>query len=256
MALAKVGKKYLYTSDLKGIISPGTSLGDSAIIAKKYIDFWVEQQIMARYADKELSSKEKDFDQQIENYKQTLLIQALETSYISKHLDTAISEKEINTYYKNHEAEFELKSNIIRLNFAKFHRGSPSIDKVKRLLFSPSQNKKLISSICGNEAENYFLDDKVWLLFDDIIKEIPIQNYNEAQFLQNNKTIETTDSTYHYLIVIKDFKIKDAVSPLIYEIDNIRAIILNTRRNILLDKLHAEIKKNAVENSDFEIYQK
>lgn len=252
--LAKVGSHYLDKSDIEGIVSAGTSPADSALIVKNYINFWIEQQLLASYADDELPSKEKDFDKQIENYKQTLLIQAFESYYIKKNIDTTVTEAELAAYFKTHSSDFELKSNIVRLNFVKFHKGSPSIQKVKNLLFSNSPNKKLIDNICSKEAENYFLDDKAWLLFDDIIKEIPIQNYQQEQFLQNNKTIEIKDSVYYYLIVIKDFKIKDDVSPLIYERENIKSVILNTRKSKLLDKLHETIKKKAVDNSDIEIY--
>ena len=253
--MAKVGGSYLYQSDICGLISPETSPADSAAIVKNYIEVWVNQQAFAKKADEELPSDKKNFDKQLKNYKQLLMIQAYETYYLDHHLDTVINDNEIKTYYQSHIADFELKSNIVRLNFVKFRKAHPAIPRVKQLLFASHQNKKLLTQLVDKIAENYFFDDNSWLLYDDIIKELPIQNYQPAQLLEN-RNIEIQDSLYHFLIVIKDFKIKDDVSPLIFERENIKAVILNTRKNTLLEKLRVDIKKKAAENSDYEIFQK
>ncbi len=255
VALAKVGSEYLYASDLKGLVSDNATSADSALIVSSYVQSWVEQQIMAQKAEDELPSSKRDFKKQLETYKLSLLIQAYEFDYVDKHLDTLVSEKEISTYYNTHVSDFQLNSNIIQLIFVKFKNSHPLINRVKQMLFSKAPNKNLISKTVEKEAENFFLDDKTWLLFDDITKELPLQNFQQSQFFYNNQ-LEIKDSLYHYLIVIKDFKIKDGVSPLMYERENIKTIILNNRKNILLEKLRSEVKKKAIENSDFEIFQK
>lgn len=252
--LAKVGGAYLYQSDIRGLVAPETTSEDSVSIVKNYIEVWVNQQLMAQKAADELPSDKKDFDRQLENYKQLLLIQAYETYYLDQHLDTMVKDNEIKAYYDSHLADFELKSNIVRLNFVKFRKADPSISKVKQLLFARNQNKRALAQIAEKSAENYFLDDNTWLLFDDIVKELPIQLYQPAQLLQN-RNIEMQDSLYHFLIVVKDFKIKDDVSPLIFERENIKAVILNSRKSQLLEKLRTEVRKNAVKNSDYEIFQ-
>lgn len=254
VALAKVGDHYLYSSDVQGV-SDGASPEDSVSIVKKYIESWVEQQLIAQKADDELPSSAKDFEDKIELYRRSLLIQAYESWFLKNNLDTVVSDTEVKSYYQSHMAEFELKSNILRLNFVKFHIGSPSVEKVKRLLFSSAKTKQL-AQICSKEAENYFLDDKTWLLFEDVLKEIPLRGYQQDIFLKNNRSIEFKDSSYHYLVSIKEVKIKDEVSPLLFERENIQAVILNTRKDKIILKLRADIKKKAMENSDYEIYQK
>ncbi len=255
VALAKVGDNYLYSSDIVGLVSEETSAVDSAVIVNNYIQAWVEQQLLFQKAEDDLPSKNKDFEKQIKLYKQSLMIQAYENYYVDKNLDTTISEKEISTYYQSHSADFELKSNIVQLNFVKYRNAHPNINRAKQLLFAKNPNKKALISILDKSAENYFLEDKTWLLFDDITKELPIQNYQPSQLLPNTQ-IELKDSIYHYLIVIKDFKIKDEISPLLFERENIKAVILNSRRIKLIEKLKAEIKKEAVDKEDYEIFQK
>ena len=255
VALAKVGSEYLYASDLKGLVSPETSAVDSAAIVDNFIQAWIDQQLLFQKAEDELPSKNKDIDKQIKMYKQSLMIQAYENFYVEKNLDTSITEKEILNYYQSHKADFELKSNIVQLCFIKYRNAHPAVNKAKQLLFAKNINKKALVSIVDKSAENYFLDDKTWLLFDDITKELPLQNYQPNQLLPNTQ-IELKDSIYHYLIVVKDFKIKDDVSPLLFERENIKAILLNSRKIKLIDKLKSEVKKEALENEDFEIFQK
>lgn len=253
--LARVGNEYLYASNLTGLVSPGTNPVDSLLIVNNYIQSWVDQQIMAQKAEDELSSQKKDFSKQVEAYKLSLLIQAYEIDYVEKKMDTAVTDKEIAKYYEEHKVDFQLNSNIIQLNFVKFRNNHPLIKSVKSLLFSKSPNKNLIAKMVEKDAENFFLDDKKWIMFDDITKELPLQNFQQSQLFYNNQ-LEIKDSLYHYLIVIKDFKIKDEVSPLMYERENIKAVILNNRKNKLLEALRIDVRKKALEKSEIEIFQK
>ena len=103
-------------------------------------------------------------------------------------------------------------------------------------------------------AEEYFLDNETWVLFNNLTKNIPIKTYNQELFLKNNRFIEITDVPYHYLINFIDFKIKESISPLSIEKENIRRIILNKRKMELIKNMENEIFDYALKNNKFEIY--
>jgi hypothetical protein len=105
-------------------------------------------------------------------------------------------------------------------------------------------------------AVNYYLDDQNWLLFNDILKEIPIATYNQEEYLKNNRTIEIQDSTYSYLMNIKGFMIKEGLSPLSFEKKNIRDIIMNKRKLKLIEDMQKEVYSNGVKKGSFEIIKK
>jgi len=252
--LAKVGSKYLYISDIRNIVPASISEADSISYVKNYIQDWVQQQVLSHYADEELNSKEKKFEQQIENYQRSLLIFSYENKYVRSHIDSIIKVKDIQNYYDTHKSDFELKSNIVKVNYVKLSKGHPFTNKIKQMLFSDKPNKKKIEQICQQNAENYFLDDNAWLMFEDILKEIPINTYNQEQFLQNNREIEIEDSSYVYIVKFKDFKIKDELSPITYEKENIQNIILNKRKMDLIEKLNKESLTKAKSEGLIEIY--
>jgi hypothetical protein len=59
---------------------------------------------------------------------------------------------------------------------------------------------------------------------------------------------------YVYLVRFKDFKIKESVSPLNFEKQRIRDIILNKRKIELINRMQEDIYTNARKKSVFEIY--
>ena len=57
-----------------------------------------------------------------------------------------------------------------------------------------------------------------------------------------------------YLVHFKDFKIKESVSPLNFEKQRIRDIILNKRKIELIGRMQDDIYTNAKKKNVFEIF--
>jgi hypothetical protein len=86
------------------------------------------------------------------------------------------------------------------------------------------------------------------------LKEIPIQTYNKELFLQNNRFVEVSDSLNSYFLNIKGFKIRNSASPLSFEKENIKNIILNKRKLQLITKMKEDVYNDAANNKEVEIY--
>jgi hypothetical protein len=247
----------LYQSDIIGIVPKGSTKMDSTTIIKNYINNWIRQKIVLHKAEKNLNSEQKDFAQQIEDYQNSLIIYTYESKLINQLLDTNVSNQDIQNYYNANSDNFQLKDNIIKVNYVKLELKSPLKAKIKNMLFSKKEDvntKNQLIDICTENAVNFYLDDDAWLLFDDLLKEIPIETYNQEAYLKSNRTIETKDDNFYYLINIKDFKTRESVSPLSFERDNIRNIIINKRKLELIQKMHKEVFDEATKNNDFKIY--
>jgi hypothetical protein len=118
------------------------------------------------------------------------------------------------------------------------------------------KDREQLAGYCHQFAENFYLDDNSWLLFDDLLKEIPIQTYNKELFLQNNRFVEVVDSLHNYFLNIKGFKIRNSLSPLSFEKENIKNIILNKRKLELIMKMKQDVYNDALNNKKIEIYIK
>lgn len=254
--IAKAFDKNLFLDDLLNAMPPKLKGKDSASFASNFINGWVKKQVLIHKAEENITIDQKDFEEKLENYKNSLITYAYERELIRQKLDTNISDLEIEKYYNENKDDFELKENIVKVVYVKVNNSSPKINKVGEWykLKGPKDREQL-ESFCYQFADNYFLDDKSWLLFNDLLKEIPIKTYNQEQFLQNNRYIEMKDSLYSYFVNILGFKIKDNLSPLGFEKENIRNIMINKRKMELIDKMQNDLYKEAEKNNEFEIFK-
>ncbi|MBP6533314.1 MAG: hypothetical protein KA285_08510, partial [Bacteroidia bacterium] len=137
----------------------------------------------------------------------------------------------------------------------RLNKKSPKLNKVKDWYKSNvKKDRQLLEDYCRQYALNYFLDDNTWLLFDDLLKEIPIKTYDKEQFLQNNRIVEIEDSSTIYLVNIKGFMVKNSISPLSFERNNIRTIITNQRKLKLIEQMEKQAYEDAKKGNDVEVY--
>lgn len=253
--VARVNEMLLYTEDLKDIVPPGTSKDDSIKLVSKYIDNWIRETLVVQKAEDNLTAEQKNVEEQLLDYRKSLIIYAYERELVRQQLDTFVSNTEIEKYYQDNKNNFELKDNIIKVNYIKVLKDAPNINKLK--MWYKSDDQKDVNDLagyCHQYAENFYLDDNAWLLFDDLLKEVPIKMYDKELFLQNNRFVEAEDSLHYYFVNIKGFKIKNSLSPLSFEKENIRNVILNKRKLELINRMKQGIYNDAVKNKKFKIF--
>jgi hypothetical protein len=254
--LARVFDNYLYEQDITGIYAGDMSPEDSAILRKAFIDKWIEDQLLASNAEDNLpGTAMEEVENQVVEYRNSLMAYYFEKEYASQHLDTLVTEEEIRTYYEENKNNFLLTDNIIRVSFVKLPRNAPNLRLVKEYLQSEnSQDIERLRDYCQRHAENFYIDNESWILFDDLLRVVPIQTYNQEAYLENNRFIEFEDSDFRYLVHIKGFRIKASISPLSFETSNIHSLILNKRKQEVVERLRNDIVRRGVEEKSFEVY--
>jgi hypothetical protein len=252
--LARVYDSHLFLEDVLDQMPQKLHGQDSINFVQTYAETWAKQQVVLLHAEKNLNDDQKDVEHELESYRNALITYAFEKELVNQRLDTTVSNNEIEAYYNKNPQNFELKDNIIKVIFIKVKKGAPKINKLKEWYKSEKPaDKKALEEYCHQFAENYFLEENSWLLFDDLLKEIPIETYDKEQYLKNNRLIELSDSAYLYYVNIKGFKIKDSVSPLSFERDNIRNIILNKRKLTLIEGMKMDVYNEALNKNEIEI---
>jgi hypothetical protein len=258
-AVARVYDMYLYEADIVDIVPKGTSELDSASLVSKFINNWIKEKLLVKKAEDNLTEESKDLqsiEKKLQDYRNSLITYAYERELVRQKLDTVVGDDEIQKYYNENQNNFELKDNIIKVLYVKVSKKAPDIEKLKRWYKSDNNDdKNSLDSYCHQYAENYYLDDNTWLFFDDLLKEIPIETYNKELFLKNNRFVEVQDSLSLYFLNIKGFKIKNSISPLGFEKDNIQKIILNKRKLHLISQMKDDVYNDALANNKIEIYK-
>jgi hypothetical protein len=253
--VARVHNKYLYRSDLTGLVPPGTSSTDSAAIVDRYIDHWIKQNIYLYEAETNGNLKLSDIQRKVDDYRNSMIIFTHESGFLDQMLDTVISHELLLEYYERHKHEFKLRNHIVKVNLIKLPSDAPDIQLVRRLIRSENKEDLLIlEEYCINHAASYFLDQESWFVFNDILREVPANPSNQESFLRTNKYVEMNDNFFLYFLHIRDYRLEGTTSPLYYEIENLKAIILNHRKQAIINQFRQDLYLNAVKESAFEVY--
>jgi hypothetical protein len=253
--LARVHNEYLYESDLRGVIGPGTNVKDSIMLAQNYINNWVQEKLVLEKAQKNLPDDELKFEKQLQDYRNSLIIYKYESNLILQELDTVVTDQQIEDYYNQNIGNFQLKNDIVKAYYARFDQETEKLRTIRRFFYSDeAEDRDSLDRYIETYSDLYFLNDEVWIQFDDVLRHVPINTYNQEAYLQNHHRIEITEEPYVYFVHITDFMIKDGVSPLSFEKENIRQILVNQRKLKLVNDMREEVFQSALENNEFEIY--
>ena len=254
--VARVGDQYLYPADLEGIATDGMTREDSTERTMRFVNNWVRKQLLIQEAATKIEFDEAEIERKILDYRFSLMGYEYQSYYINQNLNKEVTDEEISQYYNENVDNFLLKQNIIRGKFVKLPVGAPKVEKVKVLINSnkPKSIEEL-NSYALSFAANYQLNDSVWMVFDEVIKNSPLAEIpNKIQFLQKNNFIESSDSQFKYFIKIDEYRISDNISPLEFVKEDIKNIIINKRKVQLAQELEEDLYESAKQNKQFEIY--
>lgn len=252
--IAEVYDYKLYASDIMDIVPKGTSEKDSTVMVQGFIDSWIRKYLIIHQAEYNLTSEQMDFEQKLEDYRNSLIIYAYESELINQKLDTVVTESEIQAYYRQNRPDFELKYNVVKAVYVVLPIDSKKKAMFRKLLDTRRFSNDSLENFAGKYALSYYNGYRNWIRFDDLLTQVPIKTYNQELFLRDNRFIEIDDKPFSYLVLIHDFIIAESLSPLDMERENIRNILINKRKRELISQMHKNIYEKAVKDNAFKIY--
>ncbi len=255
LVVAKVFDEYLLKSDLNGISGSSISKKDSAVVAQQFIKRWIEERLFYKYAIDNLDDKDLNIEKQLEDYKKALIIYKYESELIKQKMDTTISVKEMTEYYLANEGSFKLRDNILKARYVKVGKDKAGVNQLGNLFKSKKASDSVaLETFCSVNAYSYFLDTEKWILFEDLKKEIPLDQYNTEAILKSNRLLTFSDSAYTYFLDIKSALTRNSLSPIAFELNNIRKILINKKKLDLIEQVKQEVVNNASNKKEFEVY--
>jgi hypothetical protein len=193
----------------------------------------------------------------IENYRSSLLIYAFEQEWVRQKLDTVVSDQEIQEYYTDNEKNFQLKDYILKVKFTAIANDSKQIPAIKKLFNSPKPEDLVKwQQLCVEIGASHYFNEEEWMKWDDFVKQIPLDVFDVEGFLRKKGPIEFEKGTNLYLISITDYQLAGSKSPLSFERDKIRAMIINKRKMSLLETMRQDIYAKAEKDGEIKIYNK
>jgi hypothetical protein len=253
--VAKIGDRELRWDELSEMIPDNTSAEDSVKLAESYVENWLREQSVVALAEYSLEEDQAQMEELIEHYRQSLLTYRFEQQWVQQHLDTNVAESELEAYYAANEANFELKDYILKVKFCALNSDSKQLASLKKTFLStkPEDFGKWQKLCVETGAASFFSEDN-WMRWDELIQQIPLEVYDVEAFLRQNKWIEFSKDNNTYFLSILEYKLRGSVSPLSFERDKIKSLILNKRKIDLLVKMREDVYQQAVNDKKIEKY--
>ncbi len=255
-AIARVNNTYLYKDEIKSLVPDNVTKEDSANIVNNYINAWATKQLFIDQSKINLTETELDeFTELVENYKNTLYINAYKNAVIKKAIQMEVTEQDMVSYYNQNLENFNLNEELVKLRYLHLPPDYGNIVATQRQL--NRFNEEDVEELSGkkNEYIGYSLNDSTWIRVDQILNKIPIlKKQGKSKLLRNGKYIQLRDSTGVFMVKINGVLNRNERAPIEYIKPTIRQIILNKRKLELIKKIEKDITRDAVENKQFEVY--
>ncbi len=253
--LAEVYGNRLYLYDIQSTVPAGVSPGDSAAMVKRYVDRWVDQQVYAHHAKEYANLDIRHIEQRVADYRNTLIVHAFEQDIVKNELDTMITDSEINAYYEDHQERLKVRNHIVAVNFIKLPLNAGGANQIRSIYRSDAEDDlERLRDLSLEHAATYQVAPGQWLVFNDLIKEMPLDIDDPASYLHNNRFVEITDDYYRYFLYIHDYRIRGDQSPKAFEKENIRQRILSRRKKDFLSDRRRDMLNSAIEGNHVEVF--
>lgn len=246
----------LYKGDLDQFIPIGVSGNDSTSMAQAYINKWISDILMYDKAKQNIVN-ENEINDLVADYRKSLIMNFYQEQLLKNYLSKSLSEKDLRAYYEANKDKLILKENIIKGLYLKIPKESTQLSNFQK--WYKLQTDAAIENIEKNALQNtvgyeFFYDR--WVNLDDVMINIPLQTESGQQFLKSRKSVEASDSSFVYLLNIKEYKLAGTEPPYEYIKSQLSEMYTESKRSEYLNKVQKDLYDKAMSNNDIKFYDK
>lgn len=254
-AVARVGIRYLYRSDIEKMLPSELQPADSAAIAQKFITDWAAAQLIILEAGEALSEEEKDIDAEVEDFRRKLLTFRFEKLYTESHLDTVVTLDDAQKVYESHSDEFCLPYSIVRGRLAKISPKSLYYKEIKEKFTTLDTAASVqLREFCGASAEKYLDFSQEWVSAPALAKETGTDVESLEERLRGGNFFEIRNSSGNFLLFVQQRCAPGKPTPLEYNLDKIRELIISLRKQEILSTLEKNLLEEGLGSGKYKIY--
>lgn len=240
-----MGESILYEEQLHAIIDLYFPMEGDEEAREKAIELWAIQQRINIELNEINPTISLENQIQAEQELMMLNLFELENKYIEKNIDTTVTEEEIQTYYDIHRDSYKTQSFIVRALYIKVPDTIVSVSKIEDYyLLKNDKDLEEIKKYANLYATNYYYEDKRWIFFDDLVREVPMSDEQKRDLIINQREAKYSGNGYTHFINILDSKTKSVSAPLDSERDVIKRHVLTRKIN----KLRENAKETIIED--------
>ena len=256
-SIARVGKNYLYKSDIAKLVPAGTSKEDSLLLVRDFIDRWASQKLLIEAAERNLSdAKKKEYSSLIKQYEIDLYTSAYIEEIVKSTVDTVVTQEELKKYYEENKENFKANGTLVRLRYVNLSKENPRFETIKNKFFNYSKKDKKFWDTYALQCKSFAMNDSVWVDMSQVYAKLPvITPDNRDEVIRPGKKLQIQDNDDTYLIKVTNVLDKNQILPFEYSKSTLKEVLLNKRKLQLIKKFEKDITNDAIKNNDYEIYK-
>ena len=256
-SIARVGKSYLYKSDIATLVPAGTTKEDSLLLVRDFIDRWASQKLLIEAAERNLSdAKKREYNTLIKQYKIDLYTKAYIEEVVKRTVDTVVSQEELKKYYEENKENFRTNGTLVRLRYINVSKDNPRFGTIRSKFFDYSKKDKKFWETYALQCKSFAMNNTVWVDMSQVYTKLPfIAPDNRDEYVIAGKRIEKTVENNVYLVKITNVIDKNQISPFEFSKPTLKEVLLNKRKLELIKKFEKDITNDAIKNNDYEIYK-
>ncbi|NDV97205.1 peptidyl-prolyl cis-trans isomerase [Dysgonomonas sp. 521] len=256
VGVVSVKGKTLYMDELNNAVPKSLSPEDSAAIADTYVKAWINDQLMYDKAKQNIVDK-AEIENLVENYRKSLITNQYQKKLLTEYLSKSVSDAELQSFYEQNKDKFKLKENLIKGLYLKVPVASKELDNF--LKWYKQATDAAVESIEKNTLKNavgyeYFYDK--WVSLNDITDNMPLSVSNADDFLKANKNVEVRDSSFVYLLNIKEYKTIGNEAPYDYIKNQLVEVYTEQRKADYLNQVQQDLYNKAAADNEIKFYDK
>lgn len=245
--VAQVYNHKLYASEVRALLPSGMTTDDSLAFASHIIDSWISEQIILCEAEKRLSMRDKNFQKEMTEYRNSLIRSKWLEKITSDTNLFYVTDEEVHAAIAQARTNYVNEKEIVRINYVKVAQNSSIKEKVKEILFDEDRRlfeKDRIAELCADSVE-YFIDDDTWLFWDDIQLEVNIDIQNKTDHFTQPEYIEKNSNDACYLIVILGYKSEQTGADSRDYFESVRTMLIQKKKTEYINKTIDELYQKA-----------
>lgn len=254
-AVCKVGDHILDEDELSTLMDYHRNDFSDHELKERVIEEWVEHKLIEIKAAKEIPDQYKENMIKANHEASNFHLFELENHFIRTHIDSNVTDDQIQKYYKDHRENYKTNSYIVKALYIKTPDTLALEGPIQQAFLL--KNDKDVSEVkkYGNlYASNFYLGENKWIYFDDLVKEVPMSQQQKETLIRGRGEATFQIDGYTYFINVLDYRSKTVSSPMEVEKSIIRAHILKRRVHQLREKAKETILKDVKENYPVSYY--
>ncbi|WP_228385793.1 MULTISPECIES: hypothetical protein [Alistipes] len=249
--LAEVENKKLYLHDVSPIFTPNMTSEDSLKILRSYVDQWVKKQLKIKEAERMLEESQKDIDQMVQEYRNSLLTHKVDQFYVDKNIDTLFTDTQIADYYNQNKADFILDKTLVKARIVRIPRSYDKKKTIEELMLTPREEgyQDLLDLCVKNNFELTELNQ--WTDFAVLRSLLPVDKTQDYDYLLNTAKVnefEANDFIFYVRVLSVCRAGEYAPQESVREV--IKRVIFNKRKEEIIRAHEDSLYRGALDNKE------